>query len=255
MINIGGLTIKTHGNRAKSFDLGRPEYPNEFFDFLYTDIGVKATDVIADIGCGTGKIAKHFLERGNTVYGVEYDRDMLDIAEYNLRNYPNFKPVYAPAENVGLDSDMVDYIICGNAYCWFDRTKAVPEFKRISKIGASALIAVFGGGMDDGFFADLTIVNDKYRQLVTAATPDTSPPFTSGKSIEKTIKYIERDDKLKFINAALSQSYAPAEDTYNFKPFYNEVAAVFDKHAIDGIIEVGMTLHCTIGRVEDLKNG
>jgi len=249
----GGIVIKTHGSKAKYFDLGRPEYPDEFINFLFTDFGIKKTDIIADIGCGTGKIAKHFLDRGNNVFGVEYDRDMLDIAVHNLRNYPNFKPIIAPAENTGLESSSIDYIICGNSYCWFDRTKAVPEFMRISRDGASAFIAVFGGGIDDNFYSDLSIVNDKYRQPVTAGNPDTSPPFSDDNFIEKSFKYIIHDDKMKFINAALSLSYAPIEESEMFKPFYNEVAAVFDKHASDGLLEVGMTIHCVIGKIKDLK--
>ena len=32
----------------------RPTYPKEFIDYLYSDVGINADSIIADIGPGTG---------------------------------------------------------------------------------------------------------------------------------------------------------------------------------------------------------
>jgi len=242
----------THASKAKYYELGRAEYPLEFFDYLYGELGIKPTDVIADIGCGTGKVAKHFLERGNTVYGIEYDADMLNIAKSNLGKYPNFILVNTSAENTQIGAGIIDVVFCGNSYCWFNREIAVPEFKRICKNGAYVLIAYLGGDSKTNFSEDLNKVHDKYRQFVLSKTANTLPPFAHGKFNECVYKFTAQEDKQRIVNASLSQSSAPAEDSDMFKPFCDEVSEVFEKHAVGGFVEAQLKLRCDIGKAEDL---
>lgn len=243
--------MKTHANKAKNYDIGRPEYPPEFFDFLYGDFGLKTTEIIADIGCGTGKIARHFLERGSKVFAVEYDADMLKVADDNLRKYPSYISICASAENTTIETGTVDYIICGNSYCWFDRGKAVPEFRRISRKNGNVLISYLGGGKNE-FIENINKVHEKYRQPVSSVEANVSPPFPVGKFIEKTVEYTDSVSYSKFLHTSLSMSFAPLEGHELYKPFCDEVSEVFEKYAVNGIIEVLMRLHCVIGKAEDL---
>jgi SAM-dependent methyltransferase len=243
--------MKSHSGKAKNYDIGRAEYPTEFFDFLYGEFGIKTIDIIADIGCGTGKVTKHFLERGNKVLAVEYDADMLKIADHNFAKYSNYMSICASAEDTTIETGTVDHIICGTSYCWFDRTRAVPEFRRISHNNGNVLIAHINGGTND-FAEDIEKVNEKYRQPVLSAKPNTSPPFPVGKFTEKNVEYTESVSYSKFLNTSLSMSFAPAEGHELYKPFCDEVSAVFEKYETGGIIKNSLRLHCFIGKAEDL---
>ena len=103
--------ILTHGNKAEFYDIGRIQYPIEFFDYVYKEVGVTRNSAIADIGSGTGKVTKEFLERGNQVYAIEPDPDMRRIADNNLKIYQNYILINKTAEdNGGGDT-------CFHEYC------------------------------------------------------------------------------------------------------------------------------------------
>ena len=246
--------MKTHFNKAKYYDEGRPEYPKEFFDFLYDELAIKTTDVIADIGCGTGKIAVHFLERGNKVFVVEYDKNMLEVANDKLREHPSYVPICASAENTTIKTGTVDHIICGNSYAWFDHARAVPEFKRISRAGGYTIVVYPNGKGDEEnrFLDDISAVYEKYKPA-TAAVPGSSYPiFKDDQFIEKFIDHVEIADRSKNLYHALSMSFAPSEGHDSFRMFCDEINHLFDKHSIDGIVEIPAKLKCVIGKTEDL---
>lgn len=246
--------MKTHSTKAKYYDEGRPEYPKEFFDFLYDEFTIKSSDIIADIGGGTGKIAVHFLERGNRVFAVEYDADMLEIADYKLQKYPNYVSVYASAENTTIEAGVVDHIICGNSYAWFDHARAVPEFQRISKADGYITVVYPGGSGDDenGFIKETSAVYEKYKQARTTMPNDSWPKFRDNKFIEKIIQYTEIATQSKNLNHALSMSFAPSEEHDLFELFCEEINKVFERHAVDDIIEIPLKLRCVVGKTEDL---
>jgi len=92
----------THANKAQSYDLGRPDYPVAFYDWLYGAFGLSRNAVIADIGAGTGKITKGFLERDNRVYAVEPDENMQRILASKLSSFSNCTVLGNCAENTGI---------------------------------------------------------------------------------------------------------------------------------------------------------
>ena len=64
------------GADAELYDSSRPRYPDELFTFLLREQPRNALDV----GCGTGIAARHLMERGIDVLGVEPDERMAAVA-------------------------------------------------------------------------------------------------------------------------------------------------------------------------------
>lgn len=56
---------------AEKYSKYRTEYPKEFIDYLYENVGLKNNSIIADIGSGTGKLSNQLLLKGSQVYSVE----------------------------------------------------------------------------------------------------------------------------------------------------------------------------------------
>src|SRR5438270_109908 len=118
-------------DRVENYVRARPGYPNAFFDFLRSEIGLTANWAVADIGSGTGISAGPLLKTGNTVYGIEPNAPMRQAAERLLATYPRFHSLDATAEATSLPYGSVDLVLAAQAFHWFDRPKARREFVRI----------------------------------------------------------------------------------------------------------------------------
>ena len=124
-------TTKKFDGRAKDYTASRPGYAGGLIDCLFEKYGITEASVIADIGSGTGKFAKHLLKRGCEVYCVEPNEDMRHTAERELIQFEKFRSVQGNAENTTLGSGGVDYITTAQAFHWFDVDKFKKECSRI----------------------------------------------------------------------------------------------------------------------------
>ena len=222
----------THANKAESYDIGRPNYPKAFYEYLYKEAGLTANTIIADIGAGTGKITKDFLERGNKVFAVEPDKDMMKILKRNLADFPNCIHIENTAENTSIPSAAVDIIFCGNSFNWFDKGTVIPEFKRILR--------------DSG---------NKFNLVINSLGPwaaEKSSPFKDGTFIEKTFEFTVYNGFPEYLHGLLSASYAPSPGDADFDEYCTSQKQLFDEQNKNGKIETRFKLFCMIGNVDDL---
>jgi len=248
--------MNTHTNKAKSYDIGRPDYPEEFFDYLYNDVGITKDSVIADIGAGTGKITKKFLERGNKVFALEPDKDMMEILKGNLSGFANCNPINNTAEHSGLLPDSVDFIFCGNSYMWFDRNVVIPEFQRIIRnCGKSWNIIITRlGPCNDVYTDEFLEIDRKFRKDISGKTPNNSPAFQENMWESKTFEYTIYQDFDEFLHGCLSASYAPSMGDDSFLEYRLSLKKLFDKYNVDGKIEARFSLLCMSGDVKNLAD-
>jgi SAM-dependent methyltransferase len=118
-------------DRVADYVRTRPGYPAGVIDLLRADAGLTPATIVADIGSGTGISAELLLRNGNTVFGVEPNREMREAGESLLARYANFHSLAGSAEATTLPDASVDLVIAGQAFHWFDAAKARAEFRRI----------------------------------------------------------------------------------------------------------------------------
>jgi SAM-dependent methyltransferase len=70
---------ESFGALAEDYDTYRPTYPAAMID----DLCAAGHPRVLDVGCGTGKAARLFVERGCEVIGIEVDERMADRARAN----------------------------------------------------------------------------------------------------------------------------------------------------------------------------
>ena len=70
-------------DRVENYVKYRPGYPPGVLALMREEMALTPSSVVADIGSGTGLLARLFLENGCAVYGVEPNREMREI--HNLR--------------------------------------------------------------------------------------------------------------------------------------------------------------------------
>ena len=68
--------------------------------------------ILADVACGTGDIAKMYLDftnKGEKIFCIDPNKSMIEEAKTKLKNYKNIKCLINPAENLSLKDNSCDY--------------------------------------------------------------------------------------------------------------------------------------------------
>jgi SAM-dependent methyltransferase len=127
-------------SRVEAYVRYRPSYPPSLTDYLAREFGLKPESTIADVGCGTGLLAKLLLEAGCEVYGVEPNDGMRQAAGRMLGGNPRFHLMAGRAENLPLGHATVEFITAGQAFHWFQPEQTRGEFARVLKPGGRLVL-------------------------------------------------------------------------------------------------------------------
>jgi SAM-dependent methyltransferase len=98
---------------------------------------------VADIGAGTGILSRVLLRLGHEVIAVEPDDRMRGRL---VGVSPGVTAVAGTAEEIPLRDQSVDAVVAGQAYHWFERERAHPEFARVLRPGG--VLAAFWNDAD-----------------------------------------------------------------------------------------------------------
>jgi ubiquinone/menaquinone biosynthesis C-methylase UbiE len=125
--------VVKYTEKEKIYEKYRPGYSKDILEYLL-EYGFSNNTIIGDIGSGTGKLSKIFLENGNIVYSIEPNKNMREMSDYLYSQYSNYNSINGTAESTGLPDNSIDLITVAQAFHWFDKNKAIIEFKRIIKV-------------------------------------------------------------------------------------------------------------------------
>jgi SAM-dependent methyltransferase len=232
-------------NRVADYARYRPSYPPALIDLLAQECGVLPTHVIADIGSGTGLLAKLFLDHGNRVYGIEPNAEMRAGGDEFLHGYTNFTTIDGSAEATTLANASVDFITVGQAFHWFDVPAAQREFRRILKPGGWAVIVWQDRRMDETPFArdyenvlvrfgiDYKSVKDTYPE-----TEKMRNFFDAGTFQTRDLPNHQDFDWDGLRGRVRSSSYAPTEAHPNYAPMIEELRRLFDTYQQNGSVRM-----------------
>jgi SAM-dependent methyltransferase len=116
------------GSAAENYAAARPRYPRAILEWC---LPPGATTVL-DLAAGTGIIASSLLELGiNDVVAVE------PLAEMRGQIPTAARVLDGSAEAIPLPDASVDAILVGQAWHWFDATKALAETRRVLRSGGT----------------------------------------------------------------------------------------------------------------------
>ena len=116
-------------------------------DLLLKELNLKPTDVVADIGAGTGffsfQLAKK-VSKGQ-VLAVDIQPEMIAALQANKRrfNAPNVRPILGTTTNPALPTDSVDVVLIVDAYHEFDHPREMGQaIRRALRPGTGRLALV-----------------------------------------------------------------------------------------------------------------
>ena len=230
-------STRRFSSRVADYVRYRPGYPPEILQTLKTECGLTRTSVIADVGSGTGFLARLFLEHGNRVYGIEPNREMREEGERLLGHWPQFESVSARAETTTLPAHSVDFVTAGQAAHWFDPDEARREFLRILRPGGWLMLVW------NDRATETTPLLREYEQLLRSYCPEYAEVERDASEAEKLfhpapvcVKSFPSQQVFDFeglMGRLRSSSYAPQEGHPDHAPMLSELRAIFDKYQRD----------------------
>ncbi len=198
-------------DRVGDYAAHRPSYPAACIDALLRGMGTPNMLAVADVGAGTGIMARLLAERGPLVVAIEPNTAMREKAETHDRVLIEV----GTAEATGLKDGSVDLVVCAQAFHWFDPPAAFAEFRRVLK--GTGRLALVWNEVDAS-----TEIGAGYREILDGLATDETPrvryaaqedPFAETDLFDDVKKMgfpLEMRHTLDgFIGRALSASYAP----------------------------------------------
>ena len=243
------MTNTVSVEKATLYEKYRLPYSNEMEGDLLERIG--EVEVIADIGAGTGQLARRFAGRSTKVYAVEPEPAMRQVATASLADFATIEIIAGFAEQIPLPENSIDLIVVGNAFHRF-KPEACEELRRILK--KQGWIALITYDFTNRAFAEMLF--SKLAALKGVAT-----------RMEKTwhrmpVQALFEDAKIHtlsyrqsltvgwtaFFGAACSGIEAPACNDEDFVAFEALNREVFEVFAVDGRIQIDYETRVSFGQ-------
>jgi len=243
-------------NRVDDYLRYRPRYPQEVISFLRESGYLSQSDVIADIGSGTGFLSLMFLEIGNKVFAVEPNKEMRLAGEQFLMGHGDVASIDGTAEATTLPELSVDIVTAAQAFHWFDIEKFRDECRRILRGKALAIMMWNIRDQESTPFLRayeqlLRVHGTDYAQIRHHdISDDEVGVFYGGAGCR--IQSFPNNQVLDFESVKgrlLSASYVPKTGEKGFDPMIADLRKIFDQHQQDGAVEIRYTTKLFIGKV------
>jgi ubiquinone/menaquinone biosynthesis C-methylase UbiE len=248
-------SVSRFNNRVENYIKYRPGYPPVIIDFLKKEIGLKHSDLVSDIGSGTGILSELFLKNGNKVFGIEPNEEMRFAAEKLLKKYYNFHSIDGKAEDTKLSDNSTDLITAGQSFHWFNNDNTRKEFKRILKPDGSVIL-IWNNRSENSskFMKDydqlLNNLESDYMEVKHENLNDNDfQKFFGTKSyLVKSFDNYQSEDYKSLAGGLLSASYTPTIGEAYTK-MINEVKEIFAKHKENGKIKIEYKTKVYYGKI------
>lgn len=133
------------GQTTEDYARYRPGPPVSFYEKLKAlDVGLPHQSIL-DLGTGTGVLAREFAKRGvKRVCGTDISLKQINMAtELAAKDKLQIHFETAAAEEQPFDNQEFDVITANQCWLYFDKSKVIPEVKRLLRPGGALVTAHF----------------------------------------------------------------------------------------------------------------
>jgi ubiquinone/menaquinone biosynthesis C-methylase UbiE len=218
--------------------------------YLYNAIGIQPNSCVADIGSGTGMFTELLLQKGTTVFAVEPNDSIRQIAESALSRYPGFRSVNTAGENTPLQPQSIDFVTVAQAFHWLNMRTFKAECQRLIKRDGKVVIVYNRKRKNAEINKELAeIIREfypKHNDIINHWELRENPiiEFFSSKYEFVSFENNITNNLEEFVGRSLSASYATESADY-----LNGLRQLFYFHAKDGLVTMPNDSIAYIGKV------
>ncbi len=236
--------------KALLYEKYRLSYAAEMVSDLLSHTG--EVEVVADIGAGTGQLARLFAVRCARVIALEPDPAMCKVGSNALAGFPAVKFLGGVAEAIALAENSVDLLLVGNAFHRF-KAQACAEIRRILK--KPGWVALVGYSFTDRAYTEMLFPKLAALKGVAAriekSWPRTPVENLFGQSPTQELHYCQAvtEDWTTFFGGACAGIEAPERGDPEFEQFEEINRDVFESFAVNGKIRIEYETRVTFGKL------
>jgi SAM-dependent methyltransferase len=232
------------GTVAEQYDLFRPAPPS----VVRTILGDLRERQVLEVGAGTGKWTRLLIELGAYVTVVEPDDEMRAVLE---RRSPGVKILKGTAEALPLSDATYDAILVSSAWHWFEQPAATNEMARVLRDGGPLFVLWNGFSRDTPWLTPLIELRDRpaddgKRPRGWAADLGIEGDFDVESEVELDWTWTRSVDEMVSLFGTFSGAIIRNDDER--LEMERELRRGFDAVAVDGVLEMPMTVRGTVAR-------
>ena len=147
-----------------TYNIIRPDYPDKLFSDIFDYVGISGCKKVIEIGAGTGKATKPFLDIGYDITAIEISANMADFLTREFMQYEKLEVLTAPFEDIKLNNDKYDLIYAATAFHWVNAELGCPKaFSLLKTGGVFALFRYYAVPAEGGdLYEEIQNVYEKY---------------------------------------------------------------------------------------------
>ena len=235
--------------KAILYERYRLPYASEAVDQLLGRIG--EVQVVADIGAGTGQLARLFADRCARVYAIEPDPAMRKVASASLERFATVETCAGTAEQTTLAESSIDLIVIGNAFHRF-KPEACDELRCILK--KPGWIALFSYTFTNQAFTEMLFPRlaalKETASRIDKSWHRTPLHLLFGTAQIHTLNYPQShiEDWTVFFGSACAGIEAPERADRDFEQFEAINREVFNTFAENGKIRIDYETQVSFGQ-------
>ena len=232
------------GTVAEQYDLYRPAPPKVVVEILGDLRGLQ----VLEVGAGTGKWTRLLLELGAIVTVVEPDDDMRAVLE---RRSPDVVAIRGAAEALPLGDATYDAVLVSSAWHWFEQPAAMNEMARVLRDDGTLFVLWNGFSRDVAWLTPLIELRDRRdddgkRPRGWAADLGIGGEFVVESDGELDWTWTRSVDEMIALFGTFSGAIIRTDEER--LEMNVELRAGFDAVAVDGVLEMPMTVRGTVAR-------
>lgn len=131
--------------QAEAYESFTSEFMEGSAQLLVLGAGIESSDVVLDLACGTGFVARHvvpLVSAGGRVIGADINSAMIDVARNKLGDAVEW--VETPCDDLPFDDDTFTHVICQQGFQFFpDPAAAMAQVLRVLQAGGTLLASVW----------------------------------------------------------------------------------------------------------------
>lgn len=200
-------------------DIAVPAFLGVFAQSLVDYADVKTSQVVIDVGCGTGAATRYAAQQmkpSSMVIGIDVNASMLAVAQ-SLPEVQgaSIKWQQNNADDLSLDADSVDAVLSAQVIQFIpDRTKALNEMHRVLKSGQSVYLSIWCAIEQNPYLDALA------NALAKHISPDTAAGLSSAFSLSHADMIKDMFQKTPFsdIKTDIVEFHVPLPPMTEFVP-------------------------------------